>query len=53
MAAPPKWLISPGSNNTAVPDGPFGHWSYHEHIYPSGIGGCTERDGPPGGIESG
>ena len=26
---------------------------HHEHIYPSWVGGCPERDGPPGGTESG
>ena len=26
---------------------------HHEHIYPSWLGGCPERDGSPGGTESG
>lgn len=39
--------------DAAVFDGSFGDWSYHEHIYPSGTGGCPERDGSPGGTESG
>ena len=39
--------------DTAVPDGTFGHWRDHEHIYPSGPGGCPERNDPSGGTESG
>ena len=39
--------------DTAVPDGTFGHWRDHEHIYPSGPGGCPERDDPLGRTESG
>ena len=41
------------SKDTAVPDGLFGHWRHHEHIYPSGTGGCPERDGAPGRTEPG